>query len=248
MMARRAPVVLEGAISADRMTDVDGDPVGVFSCLLECSEASCEGLAVSVNGNIIQTIDVDDTGKAQWEFIYEPLFFVPRLNIFPIPETCPAKVRKEIHAAFDLFWSDPAACVNHQRTAIERLLTAKGIPRCLPNGKRKRQRIDLHKRIEMLPQKTAEDNQLRDSLLAIKFIGNEGSHAGYLGRKGALDGFGQLACALGVECGLSLAELKAVRQQINASKAPRDRADQLRQAKLTRELRQRFRERRKSSG
>jgi hypothetical protein len=66
------------------------------------------------------------------------------------------------------------SCANRLRTAAEALLTERKVPRTTINKKHKRERITLHARIEKFKQ---HDAVSADLLLAIKWLGNEGSHA-----------------------------------------------------------------------
>src|SRR5690606_15653575 len=69
----------------------------------------------------------------------------------------------ELLKAFSLFWSSPSACANSLRKTVERIIDFKA-------GKSK---LRLHDRIENL---NSSNSELKDFLMATKWIGNDGSH------------------------------------------------------------------------
>ncbi|KWF02164.1 hypothetical protein WL80_28890 [Burkholderia ubonensis] len=74
-----------------------------------------------------------------------------------------------------MYFADAGAALNCARTAVEALLTALGIKRfTLANGKKRP--INLHQRIQLMPPKYQEQ---KDLLLAVKWLGNAGSHSGH---------------------------------------------------------------------
>ena len=102
-----------------------------------------------------------------------PKFFQPHLNIFNIPAACPSDVAEALRESFSLVFANPSAASNSVRIAVEHLLTNLKIRRFdVVNGKKRY--INLHRRIALLPAKYAEH---KDLLVAIKWLGNAGSHA-----------------------------------------------------------------------
>jgi hypothetical protein len=157
-------------------------------------------------------------GISVWYF---PLFFNPPLEIIPIPAKCPYWIRKEVEAAFTAYWGDLSGCVNHQRAAIELLLDEMKVRRFTVNKKGKRCRVMLHHRIGGLPERTEVQKQLKHTLLALKFLGNEGSHAGEVGKQDALDGFDLLEYVLDEEARERDKHRENIRKKIVNKKGPR---------------------------
>ncbi|MBY4733692.1 DUF4145 domain-containing protein [Cupriavidus pauculus] len=108
------------------------------------------------------------------EELFTPHYFHPSLVLIDIPEKCPEKVGDHLRESFALFFSDAGAALNCARTAVEALLTALGIKR-ITVVKGKQRPINLHQRIQLLPPKYQEQ---MDLLLAVKWLGNAGSHGG----------------------------------------------------------------------
>jgi hypothetical protein len=118
--------------------------------------------------------------------------FIPALHIFNIPPQCPLDVRGELIAAFNLFWCDPEATVNHVRKVVELVLTHLGVRRfellaaTKASGRKRRSFVTLHHRIGILRKTYAE---IADRLEAVKWIGNVGSHSKGITRDDLFDGF-----------------------------------------------------------
>jgi len=105
---------------------------------------------------------------------FEPKYFHPHLKLFSLPKKVPANVAEEINQSFELFFCSPSSAVNHIRIALENLLTHMKVIRYYRYKKGKhRSRVPLNERIKKLPRRY--DN-LKELFLAIKWLGNEGSH------------------------------------------------------------------------
>ncbi|MPR33649.1 DUF4145 domain-containing protein [Cytophagaceae bacterium SJW1-29] len=158
-----------------------------FSGVLNCK--SChEFVAISGTGTIEDFEYYDQfTGEYDRERfeIFTPAFFYPPLPIFKIPEKCPPLIKDEIILSFALFWVDLSSCANKIRTAIEILLTQEKVKRSVIKNK-KRRRLNLHDRIVEYQKK---NSQIAEYLLAIKWIGNTGSHVGTLSQTDILDAY-----------------------------------------------------------
>ncbi|WNK42636.1 DUF4145 domain-containing protein [Pantoea agglomerans] len=137
----------------------------VFSCLLKCERARCGAVvAVSGTGEVRPAHDEDEEEDGNPHFsLFQAKCFIPALSVFNIPEQCPDAVAEPLKQSFALFPGAPGAAANAVRIALEQLMDALEIP---PRG-------SLHRRIEALP---APYSMQREALMAIKFLGNAGSH------------------------------------------------------------------------
>lgn len=95
----------------------------------------------------------------------------PPINIIPIHKEYPKLMKEILKLSFLLFWVDISSCANKIRIAIEILLNDRNIKKTITNRMGKRVKLSLHKRIEHCP-----DDKVKSLLLAIKWIGNDGSH------------------------------------------------------------------------
>ena len=117
------------------------------------------------------------TGKVRrrvWNVSSSRPSYARRRQRFRYLKSVPKSVKIELKKAFSLFWSDTGSCANRLRAAVEALLTDRKVPRLTINKKGKRERISLHARIEKFKQVDANS---ANYLLAIKWLGNAGSHA-----------------------------------------------------------------------
>lgn len=103
---------------------------------------------------------------------FTPLYIYPTIHIFEIPEKCPQSVREEIIESFKLYWTDLESCANKIRTSLEYLMDSFKVKKYSISSSKKRQTISLHSRINFFPI-----SEVKDILLAIKWIGNAGSHS-----------------------------------------------------------------------
>jgi hypothetical protein len=145
----------------------------VFSCLFRCNSCkdfvACCGTARPV---LFEYEDEEHGWVQDADERFDPKFFQPSLVLMDIPEECPLPAAEHLHASFSSFFSDPGASLNSVRAAVEAVLTDLGIKRFNVSGK-KRRPLSLHQRILLLPAKYKEQ---ADLLLAVKWLGNAGSH------------------------------------------------------------------------
>jgi hypothetical protein len=203
----------------DPMTDYDAR----FSGMLVCDNGSCND-CVSVLGSIWCDIQYDyDDGENIGQSLYSsyrPKYFSPPLKIFPLRKEYPLNVSSSLTDAFKVFFADTESCVNKIRVAVEVLLNELGVAR-YTTSKGKRQKIVLHKRIEKFQQLNKLKNlEIGDFLLAIKWIGNYGSHAGTLRRSDILAAFAFFQVALDKLYTKDHLEIKNLAKKINKCKKP----------------------------
>ena len=149
----------------------------VYSCLLHCINDKCEEVVSSTGvGECREIIEREyERGplKQGYRDFFRPNYFDPPLRIIQIPEECPQTVVEPIEESFRFVLSSPSSAANTIRIAVEELLTNLKVKR-FKIVKRKRQGMSLHARIKLLPKK---HEAIRDSLFAIKWLGNAGSHS-----------------------------------------------------------------------
>ncbi|HLL06997.1 MAG TPA: DUF4145 domain-containing protein [Myxococcaceae bacterium] len=188
-----------------------------FAGLLACNRNECAE-SVAVCGRTHLEPSSDD--PHQWIIVYAPRFFLPAPPIFRVPNGTIQSVRDELMRAWTLYWSDAASCANRIRTCVELLLTYVGVPQSTrPLGK-KPARLSLHARIEKFRVRAPE---LAESLMAVKWLGNAGSHVGELKKDDVLDGFELLEHVLAEVFEERSKRLKRLQKDIVKWKGPRKR-------------------------
>ena len=151
----------------------------IYSGSYKCSNPQCNEVVLTAGVAFWEeSIDYENDEDnnivavdARWVKYYKPRLFLPSLDFFEIPEKTPTELRKLIKESFGLVLQSAGAASNKLRVALELLLTKHQIQSKTDDGKF----IRLHNRIESIP----EENilfEFKDSLLAIKWIGNAGSH------------------------------------------------------------------------
>lgn len=140
----------------------------VYSCLFQCMSCN-EVIASSGVGFMSNDSDEPDMG---WTNYFKPKYFQPHLKIFSYPKKTPTEVSEALERSFELFFCNAPSALNHVRVGLEFLLTYLKVKRYEIN-KGKKIRLTLHRRIELIP---AGKKELKDLFLAIKWLGNAGSH------------------------------------------------------------------------
>lgn len=111
-----------------------------------------------------------------------PEYFSPPLPFFTLDDRYPTSVRQNFVRAFGLTFNDAASAANAIRQGVESLLDELDVPKV---GERKG-RLSLFDRIEKFGETNAECAELLDG---IRFLGNEGSHAGKVVREDLIRAF-----------------------------------------------------------
>jgi hypothetical protein len=170
-----------------------GEPESItstFAAWLKCNYGECGEDAVVVGKGTLNRFEKwseEGESEEQYEKMFHPLFCLPMPDMFELPEKCPDEVKSELRAGFQLFWSDQSAAANHVRIALERLMDHLRIPKRRRNKKGKFFWLTLHDRINEEFRKTKPE--VADQLLALKWLGNTGSHEGKAMRDDVLVAF-----------------------------------------------------------
>jgi len=140
----------------------------VFSGMLACVTCK-EGVAIAGNGFIDR--EQYDEGDWGYETYLVPTYFNPPLRIVKpvVADDIPEEITRLLTKACEMFWCDGDSAINRLRSLVEMVLDARGIPR-----ENKGNRLSLHHRILLVTDANLLD--VRDALLAIKYIGNDSSH------------------------------------------------------------------------
>lgn len=198
------------------------DMSGRFACLFACH--GCKE-KVAVAGTLHWRYEShwdNEVGEIEEivEF-YRPRYFSDAPPLFDVPGKAPKEVKEELASAFQLFWLNEEACGNRIRSSVEQLLTCNGVPKAemIKKGtKRKRNALTLHRRIERFSKKWPD---LAEQLLAIKWIGNAGSHASGLEIDDLKDGFLLLEHVLKELYDSSRRDTLKIARTVNQKKKPR---------------------------
>ena len=222
-LAKESLVNKETAESKKDQTHDDWEPDwirSVFACVFVCSDSGCASPVACSGSGRVDSFEYEDEefGLAQQsEELYAPMHFNPPLVLMDIPKKCVAAVADQVRESFKLFFLDPGAAVNSLRAAVEALLTDLKVKRFVQtrNG---RKSLSLHARIGLLP---AKYDSLKDLLLAIKWLGNAGSHSGTeVSTSDMRTTFDLLEHVLSEVYEQKTKKLKAVAKSVNKKKGP----------------------------
>lgn len=186
-----------------------------FVAMVECDNVRCQETAsVAGKGWVDEWVD---RGERYYRNIFLPDFVRPSPRLIVIPSQCPPEIRTELDYAFVASWGDFAGAANHIRTATERLLDSLKIPKQVINAKRKRTPIVLHNRIQKL-EKTHP--VVHDYLMAIKLLGNAGSHTDTLTRDDVFDALDIFESVLDTVYSRHAATLRRLVKKVIARRGP----------------------------
>jgi hypothetical protein len=143
-----------------------------FQCALkECGDVVCVTGDASLGEN-------PDAASDQDRFIYTlfPIHIHRGLPMIDCPIEAPDTVKRDLEAAFTLFWLDLGSCANKLRISVEHALDALGVP----TARMLNDRINAFEKI---------DPDHAQTFHALREVGNVGSHQGNNTRETILDAF-----------------------------------------------------------
>lgn len=165
----------------------------VFSAWADCTDGNCkQSYSLSGKGGVEQYID-DVHDSVDWYESFTPISVIPTLDMIEFPSKCPPSVRALLKQAFALYWADAEACASRLRSSLEALLTHIGVPALDGSKPESATQLSLHRRIEIFEK---ESPQLAQHLMALKWLGNSGSHGRAVGKGDLLDALELLEFAL----------------------------------------------------
>ena len=185
-----------------------------FAGLLVCDNPDCRD-PVAIAGTLQRDYFQIDVSEYDIQENFRVQAITPAPAPFHISEKVPEAVKFKVIAAAGLFWSDLEAAANMVRQAVETLLDQQKVHKYPATGPRRA--VSLHNRILDFQKKNPSAG---DALLAVKWIGNAGSHKGGLDRDAVLDGFELLEHALEETYIGSRKALLAKAKKINARRKP----------------------------
>ncbi|WP_367165978.1 DUF4145 domain-containing protein [Kosakonia cowanii] len=161
----------------------------VFSCLLRCSRKAClEPVAITGNGWVDRDVDYD-TETVDYVERFRATTFHPPLPLFIPPADCPDDVQRQLKEISALLAAHPSAAINTMRTVLEMLLDKLKVPREVARTGRDPFVLTLHRRIDDHP---AILGGYSAAFMALKWLGNTGSHSDRRIRRSHIEG----ACAV----------------------------------------------------
>lgn len=194
----------------------------LYSCIFECQNDHCgEKVASSGIGSLDWDIVEDQYGQDQQEYFpyFKPKSFTPPLNIIKVPKGTPESISGALEQSFELFFSSAGACANQVRSAVEALLTELKVNRFRTSKGKKRVRLNLHQRIDLLPRKY---EKFKEMLFAVKWLGNAGSHKGTeLSADDVLDAYEIMEHLLDEIYSDKSSRLNAIAKRVNRNKGPK---------------------------
>ena len=181
------------------------DCLGESCCtgILKCDNNVC-GELVSFCGTGRDEIFEADEPKSPsgtvpvYCHIITPLFVHPSPHFIKMSSNYPQTVTVHLKESFGLFWVDKMSCANKLRVVVEDVLNHFGVKRtCIIKKKHKRQNLTTHARLDKF-EKMPKFSEPAKYLLAIKWIGNAGSHTGRFDDKVLVKGFSLIEKALDI--------------------------------------------------
>jgi hypothetical protein len=146
---------------------------GSFTAHLRCDDGGCrEGVVVA--GRAYVDEQWESVTESRYQTFLQVHFVDPALRLFQIPPTTPEPIAKAIESASVVMWASPSSAANRLRYAVEEVLNHQGVA---ASG-------TAHSRIKKFGK---TNKALADALMAVKWIGNEGSHQDVLTTSDVLD-------------------------------------------------------------
>jgi len=192
--------ILYTNVSTQNFYDVIVDPsvlIQEYSYMLTCDNLECaeKGIVVGKIDKVENGYEggydpetgeeypINQTYKSKYRIDY---ISIP-IKLINLPENIGNELKSCIESSFMLFWVDPNSCANKVRTVIELVMNDIKIPKTIINKNHKRKTYTLHQRIELFQNRKPE---LGEKLMAIKWIGNFGSHSiDLMTRNDLIDGY-----------------------------------------------------------
>ena len=209
LISNKEKLVEETTKKSEHCYDAIGEPEcyeGYFTAISRCNNPDCQEITTIVgetktvedgwnDGRDPDTYEYIDEPHPIYKTVYLVNYTNPAIRLIKFPKNTPTEIVDIVDESFKLFWVDEDSCGNKIRSGIEKLLDLQKVNKTTVNIHRKRQSLYLHQRIEKFKSKEPE---IAKYLLALKWIGNQGSHNGAykLSRKELIDAYRILEVSL----------------------------------------------------
>lgn len=199
----------------------DWDPQMIeerFAGLLVCNYARCgEVSAIYGSSGVDESVEQDYDGSWQqkWVVMRKPQGISPAPIPIRMPKELPEEIACRLKEASGLIWQAPEAAGNQLRQAVESLMDDRRVRKTEVSDRKRR--LSLHRRIKEFEKADPNNAEL---LLAIKWLGNSGSHPSGLSRKDVLDAFDMIELVMVDLYDNSAAEIRSKAKAINRRKGP----------------------------
>lgn len=161
-----------------------------FSSVLICTKCNKKYTCIGYykyfqrTGKYLTKTEVSSSYSLPKEKVFYPYNFIPTLSLFIYPKAkLSIEFNNELDLAFAHFWHDTNASSNKIRRAVEYLMDHLNVPLLKT----------LDKRIEKFKEVNPD---VAEKLMAIKHIGNAGSHKDFVTKEDLFDAFEILDYAL----------------------------------------------------
>lgn len=174
----------------------DGWKYGYFHGILRCSRTPCGNTHAVMGEWSEQAEDVVSSDVAPDPLIagYSVRHILPPLPLMDLPDGAPSELENSLILVSATLLSDTNAAANRMRAVVEQLLDYLRVQKFPPGRRAEKYRLTTHARILALQ---ANNVEAAEWLMAIKWIGNAGSHEGKaLTIANVLDGVEFLTCAI----------------------------------------------------
>lgn len=192
----------------------------IYHSTYSCLNQVCKQKVFSSGlGKVEVDYPVGEFGEPQKEYftVYTPKIFLPAFHFFEIPKDTPQEIKDLLILSFSLVLQSPAAAVNSLRSTLEELLDAHQIE--------SKQGLQLHDRIEHKIPESSDLYPYLECLMAIKWLGNTGSHGGYVGLDDIFDVYEIMELILNGVYSKDQMDLMQKARLINSLKRPLNRQE-----------------------
>ena len=189
------PDEYEDHASASAHGDPDWDPEwvsGTFTIKGQCENPGCQLIVHGTGDYQVAYAEksVDEHSRYQTYASYYRLKHLhPPMLLMSIPKTAPDQMKEGVLGASRVLFTAANVAATALRATVESFMTTEGISPTRANG----QFRPAHERIEEWGKVDAARQRVADLFLAVKWLGNAGTHEGAnLTTKQVLDGAGLL--------------------------------------------------------
>ncbi|MCI0747411.1 MAG: DUF4145 domain-containing protein [Verrucomicrobia subdivision 3 bacterium] len=219
LVAREKEPQLDQSSESEFRCDNEGDPSmyeGVFTLRLVCSSSDCEE-SVNCAGSFSTSQIEGKYGEPAYRTYLAVKFFTPTVHLFPLSSAIPAKVKGPLVDSFSTFWANPSAAGNSLRISVEALMDYRCVKKWYRDKKGRERAHDLHARIEMFRPSAPH---LGDKILAVKWLGNSGSHLAGLKREDVIKAYEMYSYVLEELFDKRMETLTKMARKINRRRGP----------------------------